>query len=225
MSDSVFERFVKDSPISVMSRATAERALNPEKIDAWFGMNALEQYTKDLLFSSVFDLMSGVVTCIHPSVHAAYQHSKDVIGVSVTSVYNKLNGIEVGTSAGLVRFAAGEMAPAIIELGGTQAPWLPGYRVKLLDGNCIEASEHRIWELRALAAGALPGKSLVVYDPVFRIPIDVFPCVDGHAQERSLLGDVLATVDKNDVWVADRNFCTCGFITEIADSDAFFIIR
>jgi len=112
--------------------------------------------------------MSGVVTCIHPSVHAAYQHSKDVIGVSVTSVYNKLNGIEIGTSAGLVRYAAGELAPAIIELGGTQAPLLPGYRVKLLDGNCIEASEHRISELRELAAGALPGKSLVVYDQPFQ---------------------------------------------------------
>ncbi len=89
MSDSVFERFVKDSPISVMSRATAERALNPEKIDAWSGMNALEQYTEYLLFSSVFDLTGGVVTSSYPSVHAAYQHSKDVIGVSVTSVYNQ----------------------------------------------------------------------------------------------------------------------------------------
>ena len=35
----------------------------------------------------------------------------------------------------------------------------------------------------------------------------------------------MATVEVNDVWVADRNFCTCGFITEIADSGAFFIIR
>jgi len=48
MSDSVFERFVKDSPISVMARATAERAFNPKKIDVWFGMNALEQYTEVL---------------------------------------------------------------------------------------------------------------------------------------------------------------------------------
>ncbi len=79
--------------------------------------------------------------------------------------------------------------------------------------------------MREPTAGALPGKSLVVYDPVLRIPIDVFPCVDGHALERSLLGDVLATVEKNDVWVADRNFSTCEFITEIADSEAFFIIR
>ena len=225
MSDTVSERFIKDGPISVMARATAERAFNPNKINEWFDTNAQEQYTKDLLFSSVFDLMSGVVICGYPSVHAAYQHSEDVIGVSIKSVYNKLNGIEIDTSAGPVRYAANELAPVIKELGGTQAPLLPGYRIKLLDGNCIEAGEHRIWELRELAAGALPGKSLVVYDPVLRIPIDVFPCEDGHAQERSLLGDVLTTVEVNDVWVADRNFCTNGFMTGIANSDAFFIMR
>jgi len=45
---------------------------------------------------------------------------------------------------------------------------LPGKNVKLLYGNCIEASEHRIEELRTLAAGALSGKSLVVYDPVLK---------------------------------------------------------
>ena len=104
-------------------------------------------------------------------------------------------------------------------------PLLPGYRVKLLDGNCIEASEHRIKELRTLAAGALPGKSLVVLDPALHLPIAVFPCEDGHAQERSLLGEVLKTVAPRDVWVADRNFCTLSFLLGIALVGGFFAIR
>jgi IS4 transposase len=57
------------------------------------------------------------------------------------------------------------------------------------------------------------------------MPIDVFPCEDGHAQERSLLVDVLATVEAQDVWIADRNFCTRGFLLEIAARKAFFVIR
>lgn len=76
-----------------------------------------------------------------------------------------------------------------------------------------------------LSAGALPGKSLVVYDPELRIPRDVFPCEDGHAQERSLLGEVLVTVTAGDVWIADRNFCTRAFLCDIDAQDAFFIIR
>jgi IS4 transposase len=225
MLNPIFDRFAKKSPISVIARGMAERVLNPKKIDKWFDRTAQGQYTKDLLFSSLFDIMSQVVCGSRPSVNAAYQASKEGIGVSVTSLYNKLNGIEIHTSAELVRYAAGQVEPIIKKLGGISAAPLPGLRVKLLDGNCIEKTEHRIKELRELAAGPLPGKSLVVYDPVLRLPIDVFPCENGHSQERSLLSDVLLTIKAGDVWVADRNFCTVGFTCGINARDAFFIIR
>jgi IS4 transposase len=221
----IFDRFAKKSPICVMARGLMERVLNPDQLDKWFEQAAEKQYTRDLLFSSVFDIMSEVVSGARKSVHAAYQASKEDICVSVTSVYNKLNGIEVKTSANLVRYAAGEVKEIIEKLGGAKPPILPGLRVKLLDGNCIEASEHRIKELRSLGGGALPGKSLVVFDPSLRMPIDVFPCQDGHAQERSLLRDVLPTVKPTDVWIADRNFCTRDFLLGIKQRDAFFVIR
>ena len=71
----------------------------------------------------------------------------------------------------------------------------------------------------------MPGKSLVVLDPSLMLAIDVFPCEDGHAQERSLLPQVLATVESDDVWIADRNFCTLNFLSQIAEQQAYFIIR
>ena len=125
----------------------------------------------------------------------------------------------------MVRYAAGAVTPVIKGLKGTRRSPLTGYHVKLLDGNCIEASEHRIEELRSLSAGALPGKSLVVYDPILGIPVDVFPCEDGHAQERSLLNKVLLTVKKGDLWVADRNFCVVEFTCGIDDKQALLIFR
>ena len=225
MLSPVFKRFIEKSPISVMARGMMERALNPEQLDQWFDKTAESQYTKDLLFSSVFDIMSQVVCGSQKSVNAACQASKEEIAVSVVSMYNKLNGIEVNTSAELVRYAASVVTPVIEGLKGTRRSPLPGYRPKLLDGNCIEASEHRLEELRKLAAGALPGKSLVVYDPVLRIPVDVFPCEDGHAQERSLLHEVLPTVTKKDLWIADRNFCTVEFTSAIDDKEAYFVFR
>lgn len=225
MLNSIFESFVKQSPVSVIARGMMERVLDPNQLNNWFNSTAKEQYTKDLLFSSIFDMMSQVVLGSRPSIHAAYQSSKEDICVSITSVYNKLNGIELETSAELVRYAAGQVAPIIEELGGTKPEPLPGLRIKLLDGNCIEKSQHRIKELRELSAGPLPGKSLVVYDPLMRLPIDVFPCEDGHAQERSLFNQVLMTIVANDVWIADRNFCTLDFTSGIASKQAYFIIR
>ena len=225
MLSSIFEKFVKKSPITVMARGMMERVLNPNQMDQWFNETAEQQYTKDLLFSTVFDIMSQVVCGSRNSVHAAYQASTEDIGVSITSVYNKLNGIETSTSAELVRYAAQQVEPVIRKLGGTIRSPLPGLRIKLLDGNCIEKSQHRIKELRFISSGPLPGKSLVVYDPVLRLPIDVFPCEDGHAQERSLLKTVLRTIESDDAWIADRNFCTVEFTCGIETRGAFFVIR
>ena len=52
-----------------------------------------------------------------------------------------------------------------------------------------------------------------------------FPCEDGHAQERSLLGQVEATVQPKDLWIDDRNFCTTGFLFGIARRAGFFLVR
>jgi len=226
MLSPVFKPFIDHSPISVMARGMLERVLNPEQLNEWFDNTANDQYTKELLFSTTFDLMSQVVQGSQPSVHAAYQALREDIAVSVKSVYNKLNGMEPETSAELVRYAAGQVEPIILKLlGKKHRSLLPGKRIKQLDGNCIDKSHHRINELRFIAAGPLPGKSLVVYDPQLHLPIDVFPCEDGHAQERSLLKTVLETIDSDDVWIADRNFCVVEFTCGIHKRDAWFVIR
>ncbi len=225
MLGKVFDRFVEKSPISVMVRGLLERVLGAEQLDAWYARTVEKQYTRTLLFSTVYNLLSQVVFCIQPSLHAAYRHHEDTVGTSVVSVYNKLNGVETHTSAELVRYSATVLRPLIAQVGGGCVPWLPGMRVKIVDGNCIEATEHRLKELRTLQAGALPGKSLVVYEPAEGLVTDVFPCEDGHAQERSLFGAVLQTVQAGDLWMQDRNFCTCAFLCDIARRGAFFITR
>jgi hypothetical protein len=225
MLGDVFERFVDKSPLSVMVRATLERVLGADRLDLWYERTAEKQYTRDLLFSTVYDLMSQVVFCVQPSVRAAYlAHAADV-GTSLVSVYNKLNGLETRTSAELVRYSAREFAPLIAHMGGARAPWLDGYRVKIIDGNCLAASEHRLKALREASGRALPGKSLVVYEPAPGLVTDVFPCEDGHAQERALLGAVLKTVAAHDLWIADRNFCTRALLCEMDTRGGFFIIR
>jgi len=225
MLGQVFERFIEKSPISVMVRAALERVLSADRLDLWYRRTAQKQYTRALLFSTVYELMSQVVFCVQPSVRAAYRAQEADVGTSIISVYNKLNGLETHTSAELVRYSAREFAPLIASMGGERAPWLAGYRIKIVDGNCLEASEHRIKELRTAPGRALPGKSLVVYEPAQGLITDVFPCEDGHAQERALLGSVLASVQRNDLWIADRNFCTRAFLTEIDARGGFFVIR
>ena len=103
MLGKVFVRFVEKSPISVMVRGTLERVLGAEQLDTWFARTAQKQYTRTVLFSTVYDVLSQVVFRIKPSVRAAYRDQAGKVGASLISLYNKRNGGETHTSAEWVR--------------------------------------------------------------------------------------------------------------------------
>jgi hypothetical protein len=225
--ESVFEPFVKQRPVCVLARGILERLMDPARIDELFKKTAEAGYTRTLHFSTLVQLMSDVVLGVHPSVNAAFQVLDDEgkIPVSLTAVYNKLDRVEPGVSAVLVKNSAELAAPVIDELKGTLEPWLPGYRCRIIDGNHFAATEHRIKELRTTWAAPLPGKILVVLDQERMLAENVIPTEDGHAQERSLFDAVLPSVKLQDLWIADRNFCTLGFLFGIRRRGGFFLIR
>ena len=221
----VFEQFAREAPVSVMVRATLENALNPLALDRLFDNTAERQYTRTLLFSSIVDLMSTVVCRIRPSINAAYKKHAPALGVTRKAVYDKLDRLEPAIAAALVRHTATALGPVVTAMGGGLPPWLPGYRIRIVDGNHLAGTQHRLKELRSTGAGALPGHALVVLDPQLMLVTDVVPCEDGHAQERSLLEPILALVRPHDLWIEDRNFCTTGFVFGVARRAAFFVVR
>lgn len=221
----VFERFASYSPVSVMMRGILTHALPAERIDELFRQHAARQYEDELLFSTCVEILGLAVSGARRSVNAAYRASRAEIEVSVTSLYNKLKGTELAVSQALVRETAQRLAPLIRQLRAAQAPCLPGYQLRILDGNHLAGTEHRLQETRSLNSSPLPGQALVVLDPELMLMIDVFPCADAYSQERSMLLAVLETVWAKDVWVADRNFCTTGFLFGLVRKSAFFVIR
>jgi hypothetical protein len=224
MSD-IFQRFVEDSPVSVMAQALLENALPPSIVDALFEQHAQLQYTRDLLFSDVVNLMSLVVCCIHPSINAAFNKMADRLTVTKKAVYDKIDRVETSTSAALVRRTGTAFTGVIDALGGRKDPWLAGYRTRILDGSHLPGTEHRIAPLRITRAGALPGQSLVIYEPESMLVLDEILCEDGHAQERSMTDEILALIESKDLWIADRNFCTTSLLFGIAGRGGFFVIR
>ena len=145
--------------------------------------------------------------------------------VSLSAFYGKLNGIEPGLSHALVGQTATPMADIVRQLGAEAEAWVAGYRVKIVDGLWLAATEHRFQALRDEAAAPPSGKSLVVLQPQLHLATDVFPCEDGHAQERALLGEVLQSVEADDLWVGNRNLCTLGFLFGLHQRQASFVIR
>jgi IS4 transposase len=223
MFDKVLRRFMEEAPVCVAVRATLQRLMAPQWLDELFCREARQQYQSELLFSSVADLLSQVVCSTRRSLHEAYQQTQQV-AVSITSVYNKLNGVEGGVSAALVRHSASEVQAVLRHLPLPPAA-LAGYELRIVDGNHLAATEHRLQELRYTRSGPLPGQALVVLDGRRQLMLDVVPCENAHAQERSLLPQLLARVAPGELWIADRNFCTTTMLLGVAARSACFLIR
>lgn len=224
-SQKLIDMFAAQCPVCVMVRATLENILSEDRLNRIFDETAERQYCRELTFATCVQLMSLVVTRIRPSVNAAYKSSASEIAVSVNSVYNKLKGIEPAVSERLVRDTAADMAAFIDHMNaGVEGP-LPGHDVRILDGNHLAGTEHRIKELRGLGAAALPGQTIPILDPQRRLIEDVIVWENGHSHERALLDHVLPRVKAGQCWIADRAYCTLKFLFGIVSQGADFVIR
>jgi len=221
----VFEPFIEESPVSVMFRGALEAAFSAERLDQIFENAAERQVCGELAFSTCADLLSLVVTRIQPSVNAAYRKKGPDIGVSVRSVYNKLAGIEPAVSESLVRETAADLKPTIEATGGTLSGPLAGYDVRIVDGNHLSGTQHRLKELRTIGDAPLPGHTVAVLNPHMELVEDIIVCRDGHANQKPLYLQLLDKVARGQCWIADRDYSTLGFMTGIAERKANFVIR
>jgi hypothetical protein len=221
----ILDRFVQKCPAVVMVRGTFEHLLKPELLDEIFTQTAQRQYHKQLLFSEVVAIMTSVVLRSHLSVHSAFQASRKQLGVSHAALYAKLNNTELVVSTRMVSQTADHAKAVIDAMAGAQLSILPGLKVYYLDGNHLAGSEHRLAVTRVTREGVLPGQSLALLDAQTGLISELILCEDSYAQERSMLPELLEKIQPGMVIIADRNFCTGKFFTELAGKNAFFAIR
>lgn len=90
----VLARFEKRAPASVMARLALEQAMPAEWIDQLFETHRQRQYPRELLFSTVVELMALVSLGLRPSLHAAARQM-DNLPVTVTALYDKVSRTEL----------------------------------------------------------------------------------------------------------------------------------
>lgn len=148
------KRFEQQAPVCVMARLALQRAIAPQWVDEVFAEHRQRQYPRELLFSTVVELMTLVSLGLSPSLHAAATQTKH-LPVSLAALYEKVNRTEPAILRALVQGSAQRLEPVL-------AAWpcqtsLPGWRVRVLDGNHLPASEKRLSALREQRGAALPG--------------------------------------------------------------------
>jgi IS4 transposase len=123
----------------------------------------------------------------------------------------------------LVRGSAERLRPVTASWdGGTS---LPGWQLRVLDGNHLPASEKRLAPLRGYRGAAMPGHTLVVYDPDCRLVTDILPCEDAYQSERAAVTGLLDSAQPGQLWIADRQFCTRTVLLGWQAAQAGFLVR
>lgn len=223
IANEVLRRFAQQSPLTMMAQLGLDRALDAKWIDEMFEKESKAQYTRELLFSTTVEAMSLVAMGLRPSVHAAAQSMQ--LPVSIQALYGKLRNTETEVVRKLVSGSADRLVAVVQELTKKQAPIIEGYRLRIVDGNHLPSSEKRLKVLKKVRGAALPGQSLVVYDPDLDMAVDVLPWEDAHSQERMLMSVLISSAQAGDLWIADRNFCTRAILCGLLERGAHFLIR
>lgn len=223
--DSIMEAFEREAPVCCLVRMLLAAALPDEALDQHLEQAADGQYTRDLLFSALIDIMSLTVSGSRPSLHAAIRSCQERLPTSVQAVYSKLARTEPVVCRALLQFVVQRLEQVRQQLQAQVVPLLEGYQTLVVDGNHLAGTEHRLKVTRGTRAAPLPGQLLVVYEPDVNLIREVFPCEDAHAQERSIIPQLIATALPGQLYIADRNFCTTGNLLDLAGKSASFLIR
>ena len=222
--DELLQPFLEKRPVAVMTRACLEYAFAAEQLDALFQKVSTAQYHRRLAFSTMVDLLGAVVTRRQPSIHSAYRAAQERVGVSLAAVYAKLSNTETTLTEALVTDTA-ERLRCVMQQWPEKPQPFAGLRLKVLDGNFLAGTDHRLKVTRPYGSAVLPGMALVVQDHGTGLVTNIVVSEDAYTSERTLVYRLMPTFQVNDVIVADRNFFLTEFFEQLTARGAYFVIR
>src|SRR5215210_7646582 len=219
----ILNPFVQGAPAAVMARIALDWIIDGTPLDQLFEELAEHQYTREFTLTHFVQVMLDVASGNRPSPRAAFLRRELQLIASHSAFCRKLNRMELALPEEVVRRTALRARQLIVASGGLMPEPVEGYAVRILDGNILTGTEHRITPLRTTWSAGLPGMSLAIYEPASGLILDLILEEDAHCQERALVDRV--DVAPGQLWVIDRNFCVRSLVFRIARQDAFFLVR
>jgi IS4 transposase len=219
----ILDPFAEQAAPAVMTRIALDWILDEPILNQLFLETAVDGYLREWTLEHLVQVMLDVTCGFRPSLYAAFRRRQLELIASISSFYRKLNRLELAISAAIVRHTAQRARQLIVAAGALSPEPIEGYACRILDGNALSGTEHRLEPLRDLGAAGLPGKALAIYEPTSGLILEVVLEENGHAQERSLLDQIL--IEAGQLWIMDRNFCVRTFLFRILRADSFFLVR
>jgi hypothetical protein len=226
----VMDAALKVSPLTVLVRGVLEWACPHACFEDLFDRECRPRpWNRKLAISAIAWLMLAVVAGARRSAFAAFQADQGseapTITATAAALYAKYGRIDPRSTAAVVRGSGRRMSDLMTAAGvGAPSGW-EGYRVTILDGTDLDATEHRLKPLRRIKAAGLPGRFVAASDLATGLVVDAVAGEDAYTSERELVRPILALAKPDQVFVADRHFCTSEVRFGILDRQAWFVIR
>ena len=215
--------FAQGAAPAVMTRIALDWIIDEPVLNQLFEETTQDGYTREWLLEHFVQVLVDVACGFRKSPRAAFLKRQLDLIASLSSFYGKLRRMEPAVPAAVVAHTAARARDLIVAAGGLMPEPIPGYACRILDGNALSGTEHRIQPLRDLGAAGLPGKLLAIYEPASGLILQVVLEEDGHAQERALLDPV--PIEPGQLWIMDRNFCVRTFLFRMHRSGTSFLVR
>ena len=218
----ILNPFVEKAPAAVMTRIALNWILDGTPLDRILPEVAEGQFEREFLLRHFVNVMLDVACGFRPTPRTAFIRRDLEQVASISAFYRKLGRMEPAVTEEIVRRTAAHRRQLVRAGGGLLPEPIPGYPARIIDGNVLSGTDHRIEPLDHLVgrvarhvAGDLRARHRDDHRADPR---------GGRAYPGAGVLDRIP-IDPGRLYIADRNFCVRSLLFRITAAPAFFLVR
>ncbi|VWD33401.1 prevent-host-death protein [Burkholderia lata] len=240
MMRTIVERFVEQSPMTIMTRLVLQCALHDDWIDT--AVEADEEPDDESIRETLFALAVDAIAAIAAQAqmetsqmpHGVPGHVSSAPGAAVAALHDGMSRWRAGWGRALVRDSVDLLLPVAAARADERGRTLGGMRLRVLDGtgdscapggggcDCGRACDD---PARDAALGMTGARVMPVYDPELAMIVDLLPVERGRSHERAFVGALLETVRPGELWIVDGRFDTDAIVSGWPRRGGAFVLR
>ncbi|KWD72164.1 prevent-host-death protein [Burkholderia ubonensis] len=228
----VVERFVEQSPMTIMARLVLQCALHDDWIDG-AAAGTDDEPDGDAIREALFALAVDAIVAIAArqpgslrAPHAFDGGGAAGFGPAVAALHDCMSRLRAGWGRALVKDSVELLLPATAPRPREGSRCTGGMRLRVLDGGMLCGHD---------AAGcgcgnpggeaAVHARALPVYDPDLGMIVDLLPHERGRMHERAFAAVLREAVQPGELWIIDGRFDTDAILSGWPRRGGAFIVR
>lgn len=231
----IVERFVEQSPMTIMTRLVLQCALHDDWIDMAADADEApdDESIRETLFALAVDALAAIAAQMQMP-HAVPGNAVSASGAAVAELHDGMSRWRAGWGRALVRDSVDLLLPVAAARADERGRTLGGMRLRVLDGtgdscapggagcDCGRACDD---PARDAALGLTGARVLPVYDPELAMIVDLLPVERGRLHERAFVGALLETVRPGELWIVDGRFDIDAIVSGWPRRGGAFVLR